>query len=449
MAVLHLPKSFPNSLKRRREMNKEIKVEALARVEGHGGITVTIKDNKVEDVKVNIFEGPRLIETLVIGRTPEESLSITPRICAICTVSHKYAALRGLEKALGIKLPKKAQLVRELMHLGELIESNSLHVFLLALPDFLGYPSVVHMTKDYFEVVKSGLALKKFGNYIMEVTTARATHGENPILGGFGRYPTPEELKDIKKKAEECMPLAEIGIETLRQLRMPTYMEESMVFMALKPFGDGYGLVGDKIMISTGECVDVEEYNSVVEERVVPHSFAKRSRYRGKTFMVGALARINILGERLTGKAGEYFRKCYSLSWMRNPLYNNFAQALEIVYALERIPALVDEILKLKDPKIAKPERNTGTGTGAVEAPRGVLYHHYEIKDGLIEKCDIITPTAQNLDNMEVHVRVGAETLLSKGHKDDDDLKLKLEMVVRAYDPCISCATHLVRIVRA
>ncbi len=428
-------------------MTEEIRVESLARVEGHGGITVTLKDNKVEDVRVEIFEGPRLIEALVVGKTPEEDLNITPRICAICTVSHKYAALRGLEKALGVKVPKKTHLTRELMHMGEIIESNALHVFLLALPDFLGYPSAVHMAKDHLEAVKAGLALKKFGNRIMEITTARATHGENPVLGGFGRFPSSEELKELKKTAQELIPAAEIGVEILRELRMPTYMEESMVFMALRPPGDEFGFVGDRIMISTGECVDVEEYKSVIEERVVSHSFAKRARFRGKPFMVGALARINLLGERLTGKAGEYYRHCYSLGWMRNPLYNNLAQAIEILHCLERIPALVDEISRLKDPKIAKPERTSGKGTGAVEAPRGSLYHHYEIKDGLIQKCDIITPTAQNLDDMELHVRVGTEVLLNKGHKKDDDLNLKLEMIVRAYDPCISCATHLVKVV--
>ncbi|MCD6382412.1 MAG: nickel-dependent hydrogenase large subunit [Candidatus Hydrothermae bacterium] len=182
-------------------MTEEIRVESLARVEGHGGITVTLKDNKVEDVRVEIFEGPRLIEALVVGKTPEEDLNITPRICAICTVSHKYAALRGLEKALGVKVPKKTHLTRELMHMGEIIESNALHVFLLALPDFLGYPSAVHMANDHLEAVKAGLALKKFGNRIMEITTARATHGENPVLGGFGRFPSSEELKELKKTA--------------------------------------------------------------------------------------------------------------------------------------------------------------------------------------------------------------------------------------------------------
>jgi sulfhydrogenase subunit alpha len=225
----------------------EIIVEPLARVEGEGGITVRTEGQKVKEVRFDILEGMRLIETLVVGKTPEEDVSITCRICAICTLSHRYAALRGLEKALGIEVPPKAHWMRSLMHMGEFIESNSLHVFLLALPDFLGYPSAVAMVDKHADDVLKGLALKKFGNRIMQITSGRMIHGENPTIGGFGRYPDRQTLLELKKEAADLMPAAERSVALMAGLDIPSYFERETVFMCCEP-GDGeYGIVGDQI----------------------------------------------------------------------------------------------------------------------------------------------------------------------------------------------------------
>jgi len=204
--------------------------------------------------------------------------------------------------------------------------------------------------------------------------------------------------------------------------------------------------VGDVVLISTGEERSIEEYRELTQERVVPHSFAKRSRYNGRSFTVGALGRMILVGERLTGRAGEYFRKLFNQRWKKNPLFNNLAQAIEILYCLENIPELVDEIARLEDPPIANPLRTDGEATGAVEAPRGILYHHYKIEKGLISGADIVTPTAQNLDDIEKYIGIAAEKLTSQG--EGSNLELGLEMVARAYDPCISCSTHLVKVER-
>ncbi len=226
----------------------------------------------------------------------------------------------------------------------------------------------------------------------------------------------------------------------------PSYAEHKTTFMAFKPPDEKYGFVGDSILISTGEERDIEEYKKVIQERVVPYSFAKRSRYNGEPFTVGAIARMNLFGKRLTGKAGEYFKKLYSKRWLKNPFFNNLAQAIEILYSLETIPKLVDSIIKLKEPMTKQPSNilSSGTGTGATEAPRGILYHHYSIQDGLIVDCDIATPTAQNLDDIERYLRIAVNNLLSK--ETEDNLELKLEILVRAYDPCISCSAHSIKI---
>ena len=425
---------------------REIVVEPLARVEGEGGITVQIEGSRVKKVRFDILEGTRLIETLVVGKTPEEDISIACRICAICTISHRYAALRGLEKALGIEIPPKAHWMRSLMHMGEMLESHSLHIFLLALPDFLGYPSAVAMAEKYGEDVLKALELKKFANHIMKVTSGRMIHGENPTVGGFGKYLDNATLLSIKKQSQKFIPYAERALETLASLEIPNFYEMDTVFMCCEPGGNEFGIVGDQIRISTGEVIDSTEYKKLTNEFFVSHSAAKHCLYKKKPYTVGALARINNLGERLKGQAGKLFKKHWNKRWLKNPVFNNHAQAIEMVWALEQIPAFVDNILKYKkDPAIVTPTCTEGSGVGSVEAPRGTLYHHYQIKDGLVDKANFIIPTGQSLEDIEKYMRKAVENLLSQS-ADDQTIRYHCEVIARAYDPCISCSTHLVQV---
>ena len=424
---------------------KEIVIEPLARVEGHGGIRVVIEGNKISDVEVRILEGPRLFEELVIGKTPEEDLSIVPRICAICNLSHKYAALRGLEKALGVKIPHVTQEYRHLMHNGEIIESHSLHLYFLALPDFLGYDNAVAMADKYGDVVVKALQLKKFGNKIMRMMGGRMIHGENPVLGGFSKFPSKKDLIAIKKEAEELLPFAMATIDILAGLEIPDHMERETQFLCCKPPHDGYDYYGDFFLTSDGKEHPVEDYKKVIVERTVSHSFAKRGTYNGTPFTVGAIARIILLRDRLTGQAKEACDKLFNERWHRNPLYNNFAQAVEQVFSLERVIRIVDKLLESDPPAIAQRTTETGSGTGAVEAPRGTLIHSYKIKDGKTTYADFITPTAMFLDDVEAFIRTGGENLLANNQM--ENIELKFEMIVRAFDPCISCSAHLVEVV--
>ncbi len=424
----------------------EILIEPLARIEGEGGITIRTEGKKVSEVRFDILEGARLVETLVLGKTPEEDVSIVCRICAICTLSHRYAALRGLEKALGIKVPPKVQWMRSLMHLGELLESHSLHVFILALPDFLGYPSVIPMLDKYQDVITGALTLKKFANTIMKITSGRMIHGENPTVGGFGQYPDNELLHQIKKEAKALLSFAERGVELVAGLDVPSFFERDTIFMCCEPEQEEYGLVGDHIRISTGEVVAVEQYKRLTNERFVSHSAAKRCLYKKRSYTVGAIARMNNLGDRLKGIAGKLFKKYWNKRWLKNPVFNNLAQAIEIVWGLEQIPIVIDYITKMKsDPEIVKPTQDKGEGVGAVEAPRGTLYHHYQIENGLVSDANFIIPTGQSLDDCEKYMKKAVEEMLSR-NAPDDLIRLQCEIIARAYDPCISCSTHLVTI---
>lgn len=427
---------------------KTISIDHLARVEGNGGISVTLDGKVVTEVKFTVHEGPRLIERLTIGKTPEEDVSIAPRICAICTLSHKNAVLRAMENALDVRVPTKVTLLRELMHMGEFIESHALHTYYLALPDYVGFPNAIAMASKFPFEVKIALEMKQFGNHIMKVLSGRPIHGENPVIGGFGKFPTREELIWIKNRAIQFMPFVFRTIDLFCGLDYPNVPEAETVYVCCEP-GDGkYGLWGDEILLSTGEKIFRDDYQSLTNEFVVPHSFCKRSRYRGNTYSVGALARVNVLGERLEGETGRMFKKYFNDRWRKNPLFHNAAQALEILYAFERIPDLVDEILKYPEDPAPVPYRvKNGQGTGLVEAPRGLLIHHYEIVDGLIANVDIITPTAQNAEEIERYAYLAAQRLLDEGG--EDKIRNHLELLVRAFDPCISCSVHMAEIKKA
>jgi len=424
---------------------KKITIEQLARVEGNGGLSATIDGKVVTDVKFNIFEGPRLIERLTVGRTPEEDVSMAPRICAICSVSHRNTVLRAMENALSVTVPQKVYLTRELMHMGEMVESHSLHVYYLALPDYVGFPNAIAMASKFGFEVKIALEMKEFGNHIMKVLSGRYIHGENPVIGGFGKFPTKKELLWIKNRAIQFMPFVHKTVSLFCELDYPDSPEEETLYACCEPGNGAYGFWGDEILLSTGKKIFRDDYQKLTNEFVVPYSYAKRSRYDGKPYSVGALARVNNLGERLEGEAGERFKKYFNARWEKNPLFHNAAQALELMYCFERIPRLVDEILEYpEDPPIVKYDAKEGQGTGLVEAPRGLLIHHYNVSEGLVVHADIITPTAQNAEDIERYCRIAAQKFCDEGK--EDEIKDRLNLVVRAFDPCISCSAHLVEV---
>jgi sulfhydrogenase subunit alpha len=426
---------------------KRIKIDHLARIEGNAGVVATIDGKAVTDVKFILNEGPRLVERLTLGKTPEEDVNIVPRICAICSISHKYAALLAMENTLSVQVPPKVSLFRELMHMGEMVESHSLHTYYLALPDFVGFPNAIAMASQFNLEVKIALEMKEFGNHIMKTASGRYIHGENPVIGGFGRYPTKEELLWIKARAIQFMPFVLKTVSLFCELDYPYVPEDKTVYVCCNPPKNQYGFTGDEIILSTGEVLSKDEYKKLTNEFVVSHSYAKRSRYKGKPYSVGALARINNLGERLKGEAGKMYKKYFNRRWKINPLFNTAAQAVEICYAFERIPAIVDKMLNLPDPPLVKFETKKGKGTGIVEAPRGLLIHSYETVDGLVSYTDIITPTAQNAEDIEKYCYLAAQQLLAKGK--EDEIRDRMDLVVRAFDPCISCSVHMAEVKKA
>jgi sulfhydrogenase subunit alpha len=427
-------------------MRKSVIIDHICRVEGHGGITVNIKDGKVAEVNLSLFEGPRFFEPLVVGREYNEVAPILMRICAICSAAHTVASLMAVESAFGTTVSPQTRLLRELLVHGGNIESHALHLFCLAIPDFLGYPSAIALASDHLQEVKMGLELKKLGNTIQEAIGGRAIHPVNAVVGGFGRLPTCEQLLDLKAQLEKGLKQSLAGVDLVSSLNVPGFCTSPNIYAALLLDGPEYSLFGEKIGLSVGDTKNVSMYKDICKERTVAHSHAKQSWFQNKPFAVGALARIALNGNKLSGQAKSANEKLGLDPPPDNMLYNNAAQAVEIVYSIERSLDIIDQLLTdgIKQEKPAEVTIRAGSGVGAVEAPRGTLYHSYSFdKLGRLTEADVITPTAQNQANIEKDLRVSVENLMDEPKK---SLGPKLEMVVRAYDPCISCAVHLVEL---
>ena len=426
-------------------MSRKISVEELTRVEGHGGIEIVLNGKKVESVKFQIFEGPRFFEHLIKGLHYEKIPDITRRICGICTASHSLASIGAIENAFGVRVTPQTSLLRDLLIHGESIESHALHVFMLALPDFLGYPDAIRMASEYMDAVKMALDLKKAGNMIHTTLSGREVHGMNERVGGFSRVPSEGQLKQVMSELLNVMPVTELAVKLIAGVELPKYAESENLLMAIDP-GPRFGYIGDHILTSKGERYPESEYTALTNEKIVDHSYAKFSSYDGTPFMVGALPRIILSGKKLEGEALGLFKQHKDLVKAGNSLSNNLCQALELVHDVHRAIYDIDELLSMgpKQESLAEYEVFEARGVNAIEAPRGLLYHDYSFdKEGKVIKANIITPTAQSAANIEKDARVIAENLTEEN---DATIKKAIEVMARAYDPCISCSVHMTRV---
>jgi sulfhydrogenase subunit alpha len=425
-----------------------ITIEHLARVEGHGGITVELQGDTVADVRFDVFEGPRLIEPLLKGKRYDEVAPIVSRICSICSAAHTLTSLKATEDAFGIRVSPQTELLRELLFRGESIESHALHIFMLAAPDYLNYPSAIALAADKPAAVLLGLRLKKLGNLMQETVGGRAVHPVNPVLGGFGKAPSLDQLIALRSGLLQAAADSDAVIDLLAGLPAADFCRSETSYAALRsPTLDSY-YSGDEVMVvASGNraIVRAPDYRSLTNETTLPHSHAKHSAFRGSPFMVGSLARLTVNPRRLTGKLAVAMKRLKLTLPAENPMDNNKAQALELVNDVERSLDIIEQLLRggVKDERAMPVQPRAGTGTAITEAPRGLLIHSYQYdEEGCIASADIITPTALNAASMEQHFRRAVEQC---AERDEAVISRRLQMIARAYDPCISCSVHLVR----
>ncbi len=417
-------------------------VDYLARVEGEGNMKVRIRDGKPEIVEFGIFEPPRFYEGFLRGRRYSQAPDITARICGICPVAYLTSAMNAMESIFGTKVEGQLRELRRLLYCGEWIESHVLHATMLHLPDFLGYESAIHMAADHKETVELALRLKKIGNDVMVLLAGREIHPINARVGGWYKVPTKVELQTLVPDLEWAREATFKLIDLTASLPMPK-MEQDFEFVALQ-HPDEYAIIEGRIVSNKGINIDVSEFNDVFEEIHVERSNALQSvvRERGP-YHVGPLARYSLNFHQLTPDAQDAARSAGLGETCFNPFQSIIVRAVETLHAIDECLRIIDQYEQPPAPAVPV-EVKAGMGHGASEAPRGLLYHRYGVdEDGLITEAQIAPPTAQNQLTIEDDLRVVLEANIDMP---DDELQWKLEQSIRNYDPCISCATHFLKL---
>ncbi|TGD86324.1 Ni/Fe hydrogenase subunit alpha [Mycolicibacterium sp. CH28] len=415
---------------------RTLRVGALTRVEGEGALHVELRDGVPERVELNIYEPPRFFEAFLRGRAHTEPPDLTARICGICPVAYQVSACNAIEDACGVRLDPALVQLRRLLYCGEWIHSHALHIYLLHAPDFLAEPDIVHVAKNHRAAVERGLALKKAGNRLMELIGGRSIHPINVRLGGF--YSVPAKA-DLKPMAEQLRRALDDALATVTWVAGFDFPELTVDHELLALTADRYAIEDGTIARSGGRPFPVAEFSDHVAETQVPHSTALHATLDGGRHLTGPLARYSLNSAQLTGTAREAATAAGLADECRNPFRSIVVRAVETVYAVEEALRIIDAYEPPPRPFVEVAAR-PGVGHGVSEAPRGLLYHRYEIDDeGLISSAVIVPPTAQNQAAIEDDL---TRVVLAGADLDDAALTAMCERAIRNYDPCISCATH-------
>lgn len=418
---------------------RDIDISMLTRVEGEGSLRLRMRDGVVESARLSIFEAPRYFEKLVVGRTPDEVIDIVARICGICPVAYQMSAVHAFEDCFGVEVEESVRALRRLMYCGEWIESHALHVYLLHAPDFLGYASAVEMAEDHADIVGRGLQLKRLGNDILALLGGRAIHPVSVRVGGFSRVPRRAELDALRHMLDHAVDWSAQTLDWVSTLEAPDF--ERDVELVSLVHAHEYPMNHGRIVSTRGIDVSTGGWRDAFEESQVPDTNALHARTRnGTTYLVGPAARVAQCAERLHPRAGAALRQSgLAGAIAANPYWSIAARAVELLHASSEAVDILDAYTRPDVASVAW-EPRAGVAAWATEAPRGLLFHRYEVDaSGFVRTAQIVPPTSQNQGRIEDDL-----VAFTPGLRDASDAELthRLEQLVRSYDPCISCATH-------
>ena len=423
------------------KISQSIDIHHLTRVEGHGNIRIAIKDGKVEEATWEVVETPRFFEAMLVNKKWENAPWICGRICGICSIGHTLASIRAVENAFGIAPTDQTKKLRLLLKHMETLQSHVLHLYFLAAPDFVNVGSVFPLINSHPDVVKRAAKIKLLANDLCDCVGGRRMHPTRTIVGGFTMLPKKEELRSFKYRLQDIVDDLARTAELFHQFSLPDFSRETE-FVSLKGESD-YPFIGGDLVSTDGVVKKEHEYRLMTNEYMVSTSTSKWSKLSRASLAVGALARLNNNFEFLHPAAKEISQGFGLRPVNHNPFMNNIAQLVECVHvvmeSIDLINGMIDADWKEPRQKVVPKE---GVGVGAVEVPRGILYHCYEFdKEGRIVKSDCVIPTSQNHANIQHDLTALAEQYAKEGKK-DRDIELLAQMLVRSYDPCISCSVH-------
>ena len=422
-------------------LTQNIDIRHLTRVEGHGNIKISIKDGKVEEATWEVVETPRFFEAMLVGKKWENAPWICGRICGICSIGHTLASIRAVENAFGIIPSEQTQKLRLLLKHMETLQSHVLHLYFLAAPDFVNVGSVFPLIDSHPDVVKRAAKIKLLANDLCDCVGGRRMHPTRTVIGGFTMVPQKEELVKFKYRLQDVVDDLTRTADLFRQFVVPDFTRETE-FVSLKGNGD-YPFIGGDLASTDGVVKKEHEYRMMTNEYMVGQSTSKWSKLSRQSFAVGALARLNNNFAFLHPAAKDISQGFGLRAVNHNPYMNNIAQLVECVHVVMESIDLINGMLdnEWQEPR-QKVVPKEGIGVGAVEVPRGILYHCYEFdKEGRIVKSDCVIPTSQNHANIQHDLTALAEQYAKEGKK-DRDIELLAQMLVRSYDPCISCSVH-------
>jgi sulfhydrogenase subunit alpha len=419
-----------------------IHVPVLARVEGEGALDLRIDDGDITQLRLRIFEPPRFFEKLLEGRNYTEIPDMVARICGICPVAYQVTAAQALEKVFGVELSPWARAMRRVFYCGEWIQSHSLHIHLLAAPDFFGCSNAIELARIFPDEVRRGLRIQTLGNELMDLFGARSVHPVGVRVGGFHGAPSLDRVRDMRDKLRAALPQAEALIRWAAAIPLPAD-DQAFVSVAMRR-PDRYAIETGDIAVSDGLLIGSDAFDAHFAEQHEPHSTALFSTYHGQAYLVGPLARLNLNRDRLPDDIRALLAEVGFALPSRNIFHSLLARAVETLLALREALRLLDAYQVPESPWVPVTPR-AGVATGCTEAPRGLLWHRYEMDaDGRVVNARIVPPTSQNQGRIEEDLRL---SLLNFGlDQPDDALRLHCEKIIRNYDPCISCATHFLRL---
>lgn len=421
---------------------KNIEVPALARVEGEGALYIRMKDGSIAQVELNIYEPPRFFEGFLQDRYFQEVPDITARICGICPVAYQMSSVQALEAALGVQISSQTRTLRRLLYCAEYIESHALHIYMLQGPDLLGHESALTLAEVAPDVVKNALRLKKVGNDLLKAIGGRSVHPVNSCVGGFYRWPDLKYIQDQLPGLEWALQASLDTVRFASGLKYPDF-EMDYEFVALtRP--EEYAIYDGDILSSSGNRISTNEFEESYIETHLQHSNALHSHTSAnETYFVGPLARLNLNFEMLRPIAQQAAEEAGLQLPLKNPFKNLLARAIELVEVCD-VAIEIAKSYSPNGPSFAPIAVKEGQGSGASEAPRGLLYHRYIVDDqGMIRFAKITPPTAQNFAQMEADLWKFAPSVINLPH---EEATLACEHLVRSYDPCISCATHFLKL---
>lgn len=422
--------------------NRTIKVDYLARVEGEGGLYIKIAGEKVTEVKLQIFEPPRFFEAFLRGRKFTEAPDITARICGICPIAYQMSSVQAMEMACGVKIDGPIRELRRLIYCGEWIESHALHIYMLHAPDFLGFEDAIQIARVHPEVVKKALRLKKIGNDLMVFLGGREIHPINVRVGGFYKVPRKKELRKLLEPLKWAREAAVETVQWCSKLQFPEF-EQDHEFVSLS-HPDEYPLIGEHIVSNKGIDIEVSGFLDYFEEEHVKYSTSLHARVKERgAYHVGPNARYSLNYDKLPKLARETAKAVGLGKVCNNPFKSILIRGIETIFACDEAIRIIENY-EMPDEPYVEVIPNAGVGHGASEAPRGTLYHRYEIdNDGIIKSARIIPPTSQNQKTIENDLENLVPQLLNLSK---EELTWKCEQAVRNYDPCISCSCHFLKL---